>query len=226
MKKISIIQPIIDAIDETDGSANKHMNQMIKWARYIEKEIGTKTGYPYKASFVTLTGAMIDQPDDCYKVHNILLGNYTDRLNLKYLTSSHKIISVDNRYDNINDQLDLEYVWQELNSWPVNKTLWEEVGDKISMADEYFNQQMTIIYQWIETDEKGYWKINDSHSEAIKRYIIYMLAKKYMFKNFKSSKMTRNGDMAFVTDLKGDYNIAIRNARAKDNAESPIDTRE
>lgn len=224
MKKLSLIQPILDAIDETDGTVSKHMNQLIKWAKYIEKEIGTKTGYPYKSSLVTITGALIDQPDDCYRVKTLLPGNHTDRLNLAYLNQGARMISVDNRVDNLNDSMDLEYVWQELTVWPINRVLWEEVGDKISLADEYVNQQMTIIYQYIETDEKGYWKINDSHSEAIKRYLIYMIAKKYLFKNFKSSKMTRNGDMNFVADLKRDYNIAIRNARAEDNKESPIDT--
>jgi hypothetical protein len=224
MKKISIIQPILDAIDETDGTVSKHMNQLIKWAKYIEKQIGSRNGYPYKSSLVTITGAQIDQPDDCYRVRNLLLGNHTDKLNLAYLNQNSLMVSVDNRYDSQSDEFDLEYVWQDLNARPINRILWEEVGDKISLADEFISQQMTIIYQYIETDEKGYWKVNDSHSESIKRYVIYMIAKKFLFKNFKSSRMTRNGDMVFVNDLKRDYNIAVRNARADDNKESPIDT--
>ena len=123
MKKLSLIQPILDAIDETDGTVSKHMNQLIKWAKYIEKEIGTKTGYPYKSSLVTITGALIDQPDDCYRVKTLLPGNHTDRLNLAYLNQGARMISVDNRVDNLNDSMDLEYVWQELTVWPINRVL-------------------------------------------------------------------------------------------------------
>lgn len=221
MKKQSIIQPILDAIDETDGTTSKHMNQLIKWARYCEKSIGSLNGYPFKTAFFTVTGSQITMPDDCYRVYNLFLGNQTDKLNLKYINTSSVVISV----DNVSDEYDLEYVWQDLGIRPVNRMLWEEIGNIVSLADQWETQEMTMLYQYIETDEKGYWLVNDSHVEAIKRYLIYMISKKYLFKNFKSSKLTRVVDLQIVEAYKRDYNIAIRNARAEDQKESPVDTR-
>jgi hypothetical protein len=221
MKKQSIIQAILDAIDETDGSIAKHMNQLIKWAKYCEKSIGSLNGYPFKAAFFTVTGSAITLPDDCYRVKALFLGNQTDKLNLRYADPGSRVISVDNR----SDDTDLEYVWEGLSSQAINKVLWEEVGDILSLPDQFETTEMTVLYQYIQTDEKGYWVVNDSHIEAIKRYLIYMISKKFLFRNFKSSKMTRANDLLIVDQYKKDYSVAIRNARAEDGKESPLDTR-
>jgi hypothetical protein len=221
MKKQSIIQAILDAIDDTDDSMNKHMNQLIKWSKYCEKAIGSLNGYPMKSSLITVTGSSIIVPDDCYRVYRIFLGDFTDELNLRY----QELGSIKIHVENVSDDLELEYVWQDLSYSVINKLLWEEIGDKVSLIDEYDEQDVTILYQYIETDQKGYWLVNDSHIEAIKRYLIYMIAKKYMFKNFKSSKLTRNSDIMMLNEYKRDYNVGIRNARAQDQKESTIDTR-
>lgn len=220
MKKQSIMQAVMNAIDETDDSMNKHMNQLIKWARYCEKAIGSLNGYPMKSVLLTVTGSSITQPDDCYKVYKLFLGDFTDELNLRYQDIGCVKINV----ENIDEDAQLEYVWQDLSYSTINKLLWEEIGDKLSLADEYDQQDVTMLYQYIETDQKGYWLVNDSHVEAIKRYLIYMIAKKYMFKNFKSSKLTRNSDILMLRNYERDYNIGIRNARAEDQKESTIDT--
>lgn len=221
MKKQSIIQPILDAIDETDSSISRHMNQLIKWSKYCEKSIGSLNGYPFKMGFFTVTGSSITLPDDCYRVRALFLGNQTDKVNLRYVDPGSAVISVDNR----SDDTDLEYVWTGLSGQQVDRVLWEEVGDILSLADQFETTEMTVLYQYIQTDEKGYWLVNDSHVEAIKRYLIYMISKKYLFKNFKSSRMTRANDFQLVELYKKEYNIAIRNARADDNKESPLDTR-
>jgi hypothetical protein len=197
------------------------MNQLIKWSKYCEKAIGSRNGYPMKASLMTVAGSSITTPDDCYNVYALFLGDFTGELNLRY----QELGSVRIHVENVSDYFGLEYVWQDLSYSPINKLLWEEIGDKLSLTDEYDQQDLTILYQYIETDQKGYWLINDSHIEAIKRYLIYMIAKKYMFKNFKSSKMTRNTDIIMLKDYYRDYNIEIRNARAEDQKESIIDTR-
>ena len=211
----------MNAIDETDDSMNQHMNQLIKWAKYCEKAIGSLNGYPMKASLMTVTGSSITTPDDCYMVRALFLGDFTAELNLRYYDMGTVTIHV----ENIEEDLELEYVWQDLSYSVINKLLWEEVGDKLSLVDVYDEQQVTMLYQYIETDQKGYWIVNDSHIEAVKRYLIYMIAKKYMFKNFKSSKLTRNSDIVMLNEYKRDYNVGIRNARAEDQKESTIDTR-
>jgi len=220
MKKQSIIQAVIDAIDDTDDSMNKHMNQLIKWAKYIEKQIGSLNGYPLKSVLLNVAGSSLDMPDDCYKVYKIFLGDFISETNLRYADLGQVTIHV----ENIDDTNDLENVWQDLSYASINKLLWEEIGNKISLVDDYDAQDVTVLYFYIETDQKGYWLVNDSHLEAIKRYLIYMMAKKYMFKNFKSSKLTRNADIMMVNEYKRDYNIAIRNARAEDQKESPVDS--
>ena len=96
MKKKSIIQPILDAIDETDGSIARHMNQLIKWAKYIEKEIGSLNGYAFKSELFTVIGSSIILPSDCYRVHKLFLGDFTETANLRYLDSCrHLELAVD-----------------------------------------------------------------------------------------------------------------------------------
>jgi hypothetical protein len=53
-----------------------------------------------------------------------------------------------------------------------------------------------------------------------------MIAKKYLWNSFKSAKMLRANEMQLVESYKRDYNVAIRDARAQDQKESPIDTKD
>lgn len=221
MKKVKIIQPILDAIDETDETIARHMNQLIKWAKYCEKAIGSRGGYPFKSALITMSGTAFTLPDDCYHPLALFLGDLTETFNLRYAEEGFKTIHV----ENLDDEWQLEYVWESM-SYPGRPRLkWEQVGDKLSLVDYFTDQDLTLVYQYIETDIEGYWLVNDSHADAIKKYVIYMIAKKYMWKNFKSDKLTRNSDIVVVRDYKTDYNVAIRNARALDMQENPIDTR-
>ena len=49
------------------------------------------------------------------------------------------------------------------------------------------------------------------------------MQKKYYWKIFKSGTLLRQGHIATVKDLKADYSIAIRNARAEDGKETPFE---
>jgi hypothetical protein len=102
--------------------------------------------------------------------------------------------------------------------------LWEEVGNELSIVDQFDGEFVTLVYQYIQVDAKGYWLVNETHLEAIKRYLIYQIARKFMFNSFMSSKMTRAVDAQIVTGYKNEYSQAIRNSRALDNAENPVDT--
>ena len=219
MKRLNIMQPILDAIDETEESMSRHMNQLIKWAKYCEKSIGSYRGYKFKTAVITVSGSTVVLPADCYHPVALFLGDLSSIVNLRYLDETSAKIHV----ENISDIDDIEYVWSELSYPNTTKLVWEEIGSILSLVDGYDSQKVTLIYQYIETDIQGYWLINESHSDAVKKYVIYMIAKKYMFKNFKSSKLTRNADIMMVNEYKRDYNIAIRNARALDNEHSPLD---
>ena len=81
-----------------------------------------------------------------------------------------------------------------------------------------------MVYQYIQTDDKGYWLVNESHMEAIKKHLIYMISKKYLYSSFRAGRMTRNNDMQMVQSYKIDRDQSIRNARALDNQENPINT--
>ena len=64
MKRISLRQAIIDAVEETDANLARYPNQSLKWAKYIEREIGSLLGYKIKSKLITLTGYYLDLPDD------------------------------------------------------------------------------------------------------------------------------------------------------------------
>jgi hypothetical protein len=220
MKKVSIRQAILDAIDDTDDTIARHMNQLIKWAKYCEKAIGSANGYPIKSSLHTVTDAEIILPDDCYKVIGVIPGNYTDEINLKY----YNLETVNVNVENISDDEDLEYVWGDLSTTLLPGMLWEEIGNKVNIVDQYEDADVTLVYQYIETDDKGFWLVNESHIDAIMKFLIYKYAKKFAFRQFKSSKLTRNADREFIRELKADYSHGIRNSRALDGEESPMNT--
>ena len=220
MKKVSIRQTILNAIDDTDDNIARHMNMLIKWAKYCEKAIGSKNGYRIKSSLHTVTDGEIMSPDDCYKVWGIIPGDYTDQLNLRYMN----LDTINVHVENVSDDLDFEWVWGDLSTTKLPSMLWEEIGDRITIVDQYEDTDVTLVYQFIEVGEDGYWLINETHVDAITKYLIYMYAKKFMFKNFKASKLTRQSDLFMLKMYKDDYSHAIRNARALDGEESPMNT--
>jgi len=218
MKRISIQQPIIDAIDETDPSLSRFQSQMIKWAKYIEKEIGSANAYKFKSVTFTLDGCTFTLPDDCYHAAMILNGDYSEQCNARYLTIDWTNVRQDPRTDEYSD-----WLWRPAEAMYTNPFLWEEVAGEIQMINDFTDTEMTLIYQYIETDDRGFWIINESHVEAIKRYIKFKIAQKFNWKIFKSDKMLRSGHVQFVAELKHDYNIAIRNARAEDGKVTPLE---
>jgi hypothetical protein len=224
MKKYSIRQAVLNAIDETDDSIGRHMNTLLKWAKYCETCIGTLNGYPVRAELFTVHAAKITLPDSCYKVLCLIPGDYTSEVNLRFKDLNNIVINVDNRDGEFASTPSLEFVWSD-TSWPrVPSMLWEEVGNELSIVDQYNDETVTLVYQYIQVDSRGYWLVNESHLEAIKKYLIYQVARKFLNNSFKSSKLTRAIDFQVVQEYKKDYSIAIRNARALDNEENPVDS--
>ena len=221
MKRISIRQPIINAIDETDSSLSRFQNQMLKWAKYIEKEIGSKNAYKYKAKKFTVTGCTIELPDDCFRVEMVLPGDYEDQCNAQYLDIGTVQLQTDTH-----DDEDSDWLWRPAEATIVEPYLWEEIADELNLLYEFNGQDMTVVYQVIEVDEAGFWIINESHSDPITKFIKYKLAQKYNWKINKSDKMLRQGHLAFAHGLERDYNIAIRNARAEDGRQTPFETKQ
>jgi len=217
MKKITIRQAILDAIDETDEQIGRYPNQLLKWSKYIEKEIGSALGYPIKSALFTVTGCKIDLPDDCYRVIGLFPGVQTEACNIHYRNYNSPTIKLDEVSD------DLIYAWIPENTTWVEPMMWEEIGDQLNTVQEYDAMDMTLVYQYIETDDKGYWLVNESHIDAIKKYLIYRIAYKFRWKVFKSEKLFRSGHQIMVKDLERDYNIAVRHARALDGSESEFE---
>ncbi len=214
---------MIDAVEMTDEGLSRYPNQMLKWAKYIEKEIGSLLGYKIKSEMQTITGCYLDLPPDCYHVIGVIPGDYEDQCNMQYRNLSAPLIQDDMVEDyNLLSRND-SMLWIPVNTTWVKEMWWEEIGDQLHMIDTFTDQEMTLIYQFIETDQKGYWIVNESHIDAIAKYIVYMYAKKYRWKMFKSAKLLRGGHIETLGELKDDYSHAVRNARAEDGKESPFE---
>ena len=218
MKKIKIQQAILNAIEESDASAARFHNQMMRWAKYLEREIGSKLGYTYKAKKFTVNGCIIELPDDCYAPVMILPGDYEDQCNVKYITDGWIPIRTDPHGDD-----DFSWLWRPAEAYSVDEYLWEEIGEEIHLVNTYSSMEMTLVYQAIETDQMGFWLVNESHIDAITKFIIFKIAKKFKWKLFKSDKLLRSGHVEMINDLKNDYNHAVRNARAQDATESSLE---
>lgn len=223
MKKANIRQAIIDAIDQTDPSLIRFEGQMMKWSRYIEKEIGSKNGYPRAAKLYEVTGSIIDLPDDCLHVLRIVVGDYEDDINAYYKVWNDLLIQTTTQTDYLGGE-SIDYVWVPANTMYVNAMFWEQIGNQINLISEFTAQEITVIYNHLEKNNEGYYVVNESHLDAITKYIIYMFAKKNLWNTFKSAKMIRTGSLEYTRELKVDYNSAVRNARAEDGKETPFET--
>ena len=224
MKRVSIEQAFIDAIEETDENLGRFPNLMNKWGKYIEREIGSRNGYKVKASLKTVTGCYIDLDPDCYRVLGVFPGNYADECNIQYRNIVSPIITEDTRAGEDVYDRDLTYLWVPANTTWVAEMFWAEVGDQLHMIQEYENQEMTVVYNYNETDDRGFWIVNESHIPAISLYIQYMYARKHRWNMFKGDKLLRQGHTVTLGELKHDYNMAVRNARAEDGQETPFES--
>ncbi len=223
MKRTSIRQSLINAIEETDENLSRYPNQMLKWAKYLERAIGSASGYKVKALTVTLTGCYIDLPADCYRVIGVFPGDFEDEANVQYRDIANIIIKEDTIVGADVYDRDLTKLWIPMETTWLNAMMWEEITDQLHMIQEYENKEVTLVYTYIEMDQKGYWIVNESHIDAITKFIVYKYAKKYYWKIFKSGTLLRQGHIATIKDLKADYSIAIRNARAEDGKETPFE---
>lgn len=224
MKRVSISQAFIDAIEETDENLGRYINQMYKWAKYIEKAIGSKKAHKVKAVSQTINGCMATLPDDCYLVLGVFPGNHEDECNLQYRSLSDIQIRTDDYRagEDVYDR-DLTMLWLPLDRAWLDPIAWEEVGNELHLISTYENYDVTIVYSQIELDDKGFWMVNESHIPAISAFIKFMYAKKFQWNVFKSEKMLREGHMAMIRSLERDYNIAVRNARAEDGRENELE---
>ena len=223
MKKVNIRQAFIDAVDQTDSTLMRFEAQMFKWSKYLEKSIGSINGYPRAGKKYTVTGSTIVLPDDCLQVLRVVPGDYEEDINIYYRTINDVLVQRTTQTDYL-DGIDLDLLWKPLEGSYVNELFWEQIGNELNLVSTFTAQEITLIYNKLEKNNEGYYIVNDSHIDAITKYIIYMFAKKNLWNSFKSVKMLRVGAMEFVKDLKRDYNIAIRNARALDGAETPFET--
>jgi hypothetical protein len=219
MKKVSIRQAILDAIEETDPEVGRDMPLLLKWAKKCEQSIGSALGYKRIAKTYTVTGGEITLPDDCLTVFQVLFGDYEDTVNAFYRDYEETVTQSDAR---ITD-LELDWMWMPQDSYTINPTLWEVYGDTLNLIGEYSEQDITIQYSYLEQDDRGYYLVNESHIEAIKRYIILEAAKKFRWKIFRSGKLLRVSHQEMIRDLKLDYKHAMRNARAQDGSESEFE---
>lgn len=217
MKRATIRQSILDAIDQTDEQIGRYPNKLLKWAKYIEREIGSLNGYKVKSQLFTVDGSYITLPDDCFKVVALFQGDWTDVENAQYRDVSDLPMKIDEITD------DLIYAWMPEEAVYINPMAYEEIGDELHLINEYNDTEITLIYQYIETDEDGFWMVNESHLDAITKYLIYRIAYTLRWKVFKSEKMLRSGHIMMVKDLERDYNIAVRHARAEDGRESEFE---
>jgi hypothetical protein len=219
MRKVSFRQAIVDAIEMTEPGMGRYMNFLIKWARYIENAIDSNTGHPIVSKLVIADGCNLLIPDDSFHVLKLLPGDHTSDCLAYYKDYNNALLVQD---PTIPDW-DLSWIWQPMNASPISELLWKEYGDKIYLTSEYKSQPITIIYQQIETDPEGMWIVNESHIDAITKFLIYKYAMKFQFKALMSDKMVRNSYRELVMGYERDYNIAVRSARADDGRASLAD---
>ena len=220
MKKVSVKQAIIDAIELSEPGMGRHMNFLIKKAKYIEKKIGSNLAHPVKAVLAHVTACQVDIPNNCYAIMCVLRGDYADRCNAAFMSHDTTLMV---EYDEDIDPPET-FTWIPLELPYVRRMLWREYGDSIHMVDQLNDEDVTIVFQEIETDPQGMWIVSESHIDAIMKFLIHQYAKKFQFKAMMSDKMVRNNYLQILAGYEREYSIAVRNARSEDTREFPYRT--
>lgn len=220
MKKVSVKQAIVDAIEMSEPGMGRHMNFLIKRSKYIEKKIGSNLAHPVKALSVHVSGCQVGIPNNCYAIICVLRGNYEERCNAEFMSHGNTLMV---EYDEDIDPPET-FTWIPLELPYIRRTLWREYGDSIHMVDEFDDEDVTIIYQEIQTDPDGSWIVSESHIDAITKFLIHQYAKKFQFKAMMSDKMVRNNYLQILAGYERDYSIAVRNARSEDARDFPYRT--
>lgn len=220
MPRKSIKHAIVDAIDQTDATLARYENQMIKWAHYIEKAIGSKDGYKRVAKAYTIDGSVIEKPAGCVKVLRVLYGNHEDKINAYYQDEARLFVQ---RTEETYDGITVIMGWSEAENYIMSELIWDEYEDKVNFLQNLQGREITVFYNQIDVDDQGYWIVQESHIKAITDYIIYMFAKKNLWRTLKSDRMIRNTELNNIQILKAQYETSIRNARAEDGNETPYE---
>lgn len=219
MKKVSIKQAIVNAVDETDSSLMRFEIQALNWAKYIEGQIGSHNGYKIASKSFTVDGEKMTVPENCIRIHRILWGNYEDQISSYYKDSYLSTI----QQDNYSEESVIVKLWSPAEAPSVADVLWEQYGNVLQFMHEMNGREITIIYSTIEADNDGYWLVNETHIPAITDYILYKFAKKRLSRTLNSDKMLRQNEIVNIRDMKQQYEVSIRNARANDQAESEFE---
>lgn len=220
MKKVSIRQAIVNAVDETDPLFMRYELQALKWAKYIEQEIGSMNGYVMRAESFIVQDDQMNVPNGCLKIHRIIYGDYENDLTSLYKDIRGTVLQEDERV--LTDQVEVK-LWMPAEITYVPDVMWEQRIDTIQFVQSLKGKTVTVIFSAVDVDDLGYWLVSENHIKAISDYLIYMFAKKYLWRTIKSDRMLRQGELNNVQILKINYEKSIRNARAKDSEETEFE---
>jgi len=211
MEKVKLNQAILEFIENTDDIDARQIMVLEKWAKKCEKAIGSYFGYRPKSFLSVVDKNEIPLPDDCAKLIDVFYGDQTDKL-------------LDIFFRNLEDPLIREseigvdlFLWSSLEAYLVAKILWQVHGNVIIVDSEFDEEQVTLAYLAYDTDEHNNIIINESHIDAIWKYLKHMVAERDTWKIFRSeNKLLRQSHLEYIKHLKFERNMAIRNARAID----------
>lgn len=211
MEKVKLKQAILEFIENTDDVDARQMVVLEKWAKKIEKGIGSYFGYKPKTSLSAVDENEIPLPEDCAGLIDVFYGDQTDKL-------------LDIFFRNLEDPLIREseigvdlFLWSSLEAYLVAKILWQIHGDVIIVDSEFDEKEVTLAYLAYDTDKHNNIIVNESHIDAIWKHLKYMSAEKDTWKIFKSeNRLLRRSHLEYIAHLKSERNRAIRNARAID----------
>ena len=215
VRKSSIRQALIDLAAETYPEILRIEPTLIRWGKRADINIGSYYEYVRTIKTLDVVDCKAELPLDAVHVNVIFLGEYDcdDCTNL--------ILRAEQMYINettlsLSNSESLTFYWANgnLSVIPIN---WEIQGDYIVFDNNYNNQKITIQYLAYETDDNGLPLVNNTHLPAIVEFMKLKVAERDMFKSFKSAKMTRRGDMAYIEGIKKEYHRLVRKARGEDN---------
>jgi len=217
MKSISLDSIVNDLIDETNDVYENMRPTLMEWAKKCDLRISSEYQFQRKYAEMVPTGCCLDIPCDGVHVLGIILGHYDIDCGIYFddvFNGGYKYEEI-TFYDSLGLPITWSFKWLDNSVYSV-QTRWHIEGNKVVFEDCLDGQDITMCYLgYANTDAKGYPLVNESHADAIVRFLKIKILEKEKHRKLISNEYI-NQISADIANEKKEYKRAVRLARAED----------
>lgn len=221
---VSINVPILNAMDDlglTDH--NKYKFMFLNWATRASKKISSYYQYERKIKVLTVCGCVAELPSDAHTLEIAVLGDWGcdcgDLFTRVYSCLGLGNVSVTASIDSTGFlvvDLPPEFTSpaNSLTTYSLNYISYHVQNNQVILDRNCDAQNLTVQYLGLITDDNGFIKINENHTEAIVEYCMW---------KFRGRRIRSGTDLGLARDHEKRWHQLAAEARGDDAQPSDSD---